>query len=62
MIDDDLYRGERPGPAGRIKLGPEARYWAEQHGMSLTELAKYLLARDEQEGLAPPEPPELPAI
>jgi hypothetical protein len=39
---------ERPGKNGRIKLGPEARYWAEQHGMSLTEMARYLLLRDEQ--------------
>jgi hypothetical protein len=32
----------------RIRLGPEARYWAEQHGMTLTEMAKYLLAKDRQ--------------
>jgi hypothetical protein len=38
---------ERPGPDGRIKLGPEAKYWAEQHGMSLTEMARYLLQQHE---------------
>jgi hypothetical protein len=48
MIDDE-YRPfvvERPGKNGRIKLGPEAKYWAEQNGMTLTEWAKYLLAQD----------------
>jgi hypothetical protein len=51
---------ERPGEKGRIKLGPEAKFWAQEHGMSLTEMAKYLLARnDQEEGL---ELPELPTI
>jgi hypothetical protein len=48
MIDDE-YRPfvvERPGKNGRIKLGPEAKYWAEQNGMTLTEWARYLLAQD----------------
>jgi hypothetical protein len=48
MIDDEYRRFvvERPGKNGRIKLGPEAKYWAEQNGMTLTEWAKYLLAQD----------------
>jgi hypothetical protein len=53
---------ERRGGKGRIRLGPEAIWWAQQHGMSLTELAKYLLARDEPEGLEAPELPELPDL
>jgi hypothetical protein len=53
---------ERSGRDGRIKLGPEARFWAEQHNMSLVEMARYLLARDEQKELEAPELPELPAI
>jgi hypothetical protein len=56
---------ERPGPNGRIRLNADARHWAKEHGMSLTEMAKYLLAQNEQEGLeAPelPEPPELPTV
>jgi hypothetical protein len=61
----DEYRPfviERPGDKGRIKLSPEAIWWAQQHGMSLTEMAKYLLARDEQEGLESLEMPELPDL
>jgi hypothetical protein len=49
MADD--YRPfivERPGKNGRIKLGPEAKWWAQQHGMTLREMARYLLQRDEQ--------------
>jgi hypothetical protein len=48
---EDEYRPfviERPGKNGRVKLGPEAKAWAEQHGMTLTEMARYLLQRDEQ--------------
>ena len=59
-LTDAEYRPfvvERPGKNGRIKLGPEAKYWAEQHGMSLTEMARYLLLRDEQ-GLELPTPGE----
>jgi len=53
---------ERPGKDGRIKLSPEAKYWAEQHGMTLAEFARYLLLRDEQEGTELPELPELPVV
>jgi hypothetical protein len=42
------YTIERAGRQGRIRLGPEAKFWAEQHGMTLTEFARYLLQRDEQ--------------
>jgi hypothetical protein len=59
MTDADEYRPfvvERPGKNGRIKLGPEARYWAEQHGMTLTEFARYLLLRDESGESAPESP------
>ena len=64
MAADD-YRPfivERPGEKGRIKLSLEAKYWAEQHGMTLAEFARYLLLRDEQEGTELPELPELPVV
>jgi hypothetical protein len=50
-MTDDEYRPfvvERPGKNGRIKLGPEAKYWAEQHGMTLREMARHLLQQHEQ--------------
>ena len=49
-MSDDFrpYVIERPGKRGRVKLGPEAKWWAEQHGMTLQEMARYLLQRDEQ--------------
>jgi hypothetical protein len=49
MTDDDYqpFVVERPGKNGRIRLGPEARYWAEQHGMSPVEMARYLLLQHE---------------
>jgi hypothetical protein len=34
--DDQPYVVESPT---RIKLTPEAKYWAEQHGMSVTDAA-----------------------
>jgi hypothetical protein len=43
MEDDRPYVIESPT---RIKLGPEAKYWARQHGLSLEELARYLLQQD----------------
>jgi len=54
MTDADFrpFVVERPGARGRIKLGPEAKFWAQQHGMSLQEMARYLLLRDE--GAEPP--------
>lgn len=43
---DQPYTIERAGSKGRIRLGPEAQLWAQEWGMTLTELAKYLLQRD----------------
>jgi hypothetical protein len=43
MEDDRPYVIESPT---RIKLGPEAKYWAGQHGLSIEELARYLLQQD----------------
>jgi hypothetical protein len=40
MIDARLYEVLSPT---KIKLGPEAKYWAEQNGMTLAEMAKHLL-------------------
>jgi hypothetical protein len=44
--DDQPYVVESPS---RIKLSPEAKYWAEQHGMTLTEMARYLLQQHAQQ-------------
>jgi hypothetical protein len=38
--DDRPFVVESPT---KIKLGPEAKYWAEQHGVTLTEMGRYLL-------------------
>src|SRR5215470_6275311 len=35
MVEDRYFVIERPGEKGRIKLGPEAKYWAEQNGMTV---------------------------
>jgi hypothetical protein len=40
MIDARLYEVLSPT---KIKLGPEAKYWADQNGMTLAEMAKHLL-------------------
>jgi hypothetical protein len=32
----------------KIKLGPEAKAWAQAHGMSLTQMARWLLSQDAQ--------------
>jgi hypothetical protein len=41
MVADDLpYVIESPT---RVKLGPDAKHWAHEHGMTLEEFAKYLL-------------------
>jgi hypothetical protein len=42
MADDKPYTVESPT---RIRLGPEAKFWAKEHGMSLQEMARYLLER-----------------
>ena len=46
MVEDRYFVIERPGEKGRIKLGPEAKYWAEQSGMTVAEMARYLLAQN----------------
>jgi hypothetical protein len=37
----------------RVTLSPEAKYWAEQHGMSLEAMAKHILNQEKlrQSGL-----------
>jgi hypothetical protein len=43
MVADDLpYVIESPT---RVKLGPDAKHWAHEHGLTLEEFAKYLLHR-----------------
>jgi hypothetical protein len=45
----DEYRPfvvERRGRDGRIRLGPEAKYWAAQNNMTLAEWARYLLKQN----------------
>jgi hypothetical protein len=43
MTDDRPYEVLSPT---KIRLGPEAKFWAREHGLSLAEMAKYLLAQD----------------
>jgi hypothetical protein len=43
MPPDTPFRVLSPS---RIRLGPAAQHWAQEHGMSLTEFAKYLLQRE----------------
>ena len=50
MVEDKFFVIERPGEKGRIKLGPEAKFWAEQNGMTLAEMARYLLAQNSADG------------
>jgi hypothetical protein len=46
-MDDDLpFVIESPT---RIKLSPEAKFWAEEHGMTLNEMGKYLLNKERLE-------------
>ncbi len=56
MTDDRPYVVESPT---RIKLRPEAKYWAEQHGLSLEAMARYLLRQhaQQQEEAGPQLPP-----
>jgi hypothetical protein len=46
-MEDKPYTVHSPT---KITLSPEAKYWAEQHGLSLEEMARYLLVRDKLEG------------
>jgi hypothetical protein len=43
MEDDRPYIVESPT---RIKLRPEAKFWAEQHGLSLEQMARWLLLQE----------------
>src|SRR5262245_33228008 len=48
MADNDRpFVIERAGPKGRIRLNAAAKYWAQEHGMSLAEMAQYLLAQNQ---------------
>jgi hypothetical protein len=47
--DDQPYVVESPS---RIKLSPEAKYWAQEHGMTLTEMGRYLLQQHAQQQAA----------
>ena len=38
MSDDRPFVIERAGPKGRIRLNAAAKYWAQEYGMSLTEM------------------------
>jgi len=47
MTDDCPYTVLSPT---KIRLGPDAKHWAHEYGMSLEEFARYLLHRHEHEG------------
>ena len=42
VADDRPYVVESPT---RIRLGPDAKHWAHEYGMTLEEFARYLLHR-----------------
>jgi hypothetical protein len=42
VADDRPYTVESPT---RIRLGPDAKFWARTHGMTLVQFAKFLLDR-----------------
>jgi hypothetical protein len=39
---------ERSGPKGRVRLGPDAKAWAAEWGMTEEEMARHLLSQDQQ--------------
>jgi hypothetical protein len=43
MADEKPYTIHSPT---KITLSPDARFWAKEHGMSLEEMARYLLNQD----------------
>src|SRR5262245_1380441 len=48
MADDDRpFVIERAGAKGRIRLNAAAKYWAQEHGMSLAEMSQYLLGQNQ---------------
>ena len=65
MVDDNFFVIERSGHKGRIKLGPDAKYWAEQNGMTVREMARYLLAQNSGDehgaSVEGPNAPEAPS-
>jgi hypothetical protein len=50
---DELLPFEVLSPT-KARLGPEAKAWAQQHGMTLVEMAKHLLQQEQlrQSGMA----------
>jgi hypothetical protein len=42
-MDDKPYEILSPT---RIRLGPDCKFWAAEHGLSLQEMARYLLNRE----------------
>jgi hypothetical protein len=50
VSDDRPFVIERAGPKGRIRLNAAAKEWAQEYGMTLTEMGRYLLAQDQQTG------------
>lgn len=59
MGDGQPYTVESPT---RIRLGPDAKYWAEQHGMTLDEFAKYLLRQHHHHGEGESQSIETPEV
>ena len=51
MADEKPYVIESPT---RVRLGPEAKYWAQENGLTLEQMAKHLLNqhRLQESGLA----------
>jgi hypothetical protein len=55
---EDEFLSDAPAPTNdmpfeiisptKIKLGPVAKQWAQAHGMTLTEMARWLLNQDTQ--------------
>jgi hypothetical protein len=55
---EDEFLSDAPAPTNdmqfeiisptKIKLGPVAKYWAQEHGMSLEQMARWLLTAEAQ--------------
>jgi hypothetical protein len=45
MDDSEPYVIESPT---KVRLGPVAKQWAQEHGMTLTQMARWLLQADAQ--------------
>jgi hypothetical protein len=53
MEDDEPYIIDRPNSSpekfdGKLTLKPVAKYWAQEHGMSLEQMARWLLTAEAQ--------------